>query len=139
MKIKFKTLLIIISLLGILSTMYLTYAHYFGSNICDVSNFISCDRVNISEYSTIFNIPLSILGVIYFLISLILIINDKIKLAGYLSVPVLIYSLYLTYVEFFIIKALCLVCEFTKILMILILIFAFTNSYKSKNNTSEYN
>ncbi len=124
MRIKIKTLLIIISLFGIISTLYLTYAHYFGSNLCDINDFLSCGTVNISEYSTIFNIPLAILGIIYFLLTFALIINNKTKLAGYLSIPVIIYSLYLTYVEFFIIEALCIVCEITKMFMFGIIVLA---------------
>lgn len=117
-----KKLISIICILGIISTLYLTYAYYFGSDICNVNEFISCNKIISSEYSKILNTPLSILGLIYFIMILVLVnLNFNIKYLSYLSVPVLFYSFYLTYIEIFILKGICLGCEITKILVIAII------------------
>ncbi len=129
---KLKKFLILICILGILATSYLIYTRYSSNAICNINSYFSCSIVNESVYSTLFNIPLSILGLIYFIIILFLVKkSDKnikyLKFAGFLTTPVLIYSLYLTYVEIAILKTVCLVCELTKILMLVIIISAFRN------------
>jgi protein-disulfide isomerase/uncharacterized membrane protein len=49
-------------------SMYLAYEHtQAGKAICDISSSISCSAVNSSEYSTLFGIPVAILGLGYFL------------------------------------------------------------------------
>ncbi|MEK6937215.1 MAG: vitamin K epoxide reductase family protein [Nanoarchaeota archaeon] len=129
--------LILVCILGILTTSYLTYLKFSSdpSTVCDINRQISCSAVNNSLYSTLFNIPLAVLGLLYFLLMLCLVIkSDKnreyFKIILFLSVPVLIYSLYLTYVEIAVLKTICLFCEFSKILMLLIIITALRNIYK---------
>lgn len=129
---KLTKFLFLLCLLGILATSYLIYTKYSSSAICNINSYFSCSIVNESIYSALFGIPLSILGLIYFILILILVIkseNNKkyLPLVGFLTIPILIYSLYLTYVEIAILKTICLVCEFTKILMFLIVILSFRN------------
>lgn len=114
-------ILIFISIPGMLFTSYLTYSKFVSSAICNINNLFSCNIVNTSQYSEIFHIPLAILGFLYFVIILILALKEKFDWIFYLTIPVLAYSLYLTYIEFFVIKTICLVCELTKVLMLIIL------------------
>lgn len=115
-------ILIILAIIGILSSSYLTYSKYSSDNLCDINDFLSCDKVNTSEYSTFLNIPLSILSILYFIIILILTYNNYFNYIFYLSIPVLLFSLYLTYIELFVINALCVVCEFTKLIILSLII-----------------
>jgi uncharacterized membrane protein len=60
---------LILSLLGIADTIYLTIAHYTQSVIlaCPTTSFINCAKVTTSSYSEIFGIPVSLIGLIFFL------------------------------------------------------------------------
>ena len=61
---------IIISFLGFLDAGYLTVAHYTGADLkCSVVE--GCDVVTTSKYSEIFGIPVSLIGMLYYLTVLI--------------------------------------------------------------------
>src|SRR3989344_6339409 len=100
--------------LGIMS--YLTYLHYSGvQSFCDISEEISCDVVTTSIYSEIFGIPMSLLGMGYFITALVLLWwkwkPERYLVIFLLTLFALIPSLYLSFLEFFVIKAFCVLCE----------------------------
>ena len=56
------------ALLGLVIMSYLTYIHYANtSSFCDISKEVSCDVVTTSLYSEVFGLPVSVLGLGYFL------------------------------------------------------------------------
>jgi len=125
---KFLLLLNTIAFIGLGLTIFLLYQQYSKTEICDISNFISCSTVLASEYSKFFGIPVALFGTIYFVIIIILLIlyqeNKKfLNYAFYISILALFPSFTLTYLEFFVIKAVCIFCELTKILIVIITIF----------------
>ncbi|RJQ13457.1 hypothetical protein C4553_03690 [Candidatus Parcubacteria bacterium] len=121
---------IIISVLalgGIAIMAYLTYIHFAETrSFCDISETVSCDVVTTSIYSEIFGIPVSLLGLGYFFLILFWVLKDKSEAVFQkmfvVTLLVLIPSLYLSSLELFVIKAFCILCESSKILMIGILI-----------------
>lgn len=123
-----------LSFLGMFVAAYLIYQHFKipGSSFCNVSDYVSCDVVNKSRYSEIFGIPVSILGflayVFIFFTSFGLVKGWFKNILGWLalfSILSLTFSLYLTYVEFFVLYALCIFCltQQTIILFISIILF----------------
>lgn len=121
-----RSLIAICALGGLLIMSYLTYLHYANvRSFCDISAEISCDRVTTSIYSEIFGLPVSILGMLYFGTVLTLILAKPLykisRFIFFLTVFVLIPSLYLSLMEYFSIKAFCILCESSKVLMIGIL------------------
>lgn len=109
---------------------YLTYIHYAQTqSFCDISETVSCDVVTTSIYSEIFGVPVSILGLGYFGLTFLLTIFNRRKgvfqLLFFLTLFVLIPSLYLTATEAFVIKSFCILCETSKALMFAILITSF--------------
>lgn len=105
---------------------YLTYIHYANArSFCDISETISCDVVTTSIYSEVFGLPVSILGLGYFLLVLFLALFrkqvDTFKLVFFLTLFMLIPSLYLSLLEMFVIKAFCILCESSKALMVAVL------------------
>ena len=104
------------SLVGILDASYLAAKHYQeASVICSVIE--GCDKVTTSVYSTLGGMPVALFGVIYYFLILIFMIwylwnrNEKnferllrISVFGFLA------SLWFTYLQIFIIKAICLYC-----------------------------
>jgi uncharacterized membrane protein len=128
---KTKTLIIVLALLGLGIMSYLTYIHYANAqSFCDLSAEVSCDVVTTSIYSEIFGIPVSVLGILYFGIVLLIGLT-KSGLKGFqwiffLTAFVLIPSLYLTLTEIFFIHSFCILCESSKVLMLVVLIASFS-------------
>lgn len=103
-----KKTLIIITVLGLFISLYLFYEKMVGGDlICGIS---SCDVVNNSSYSEIYSIPISFFGVIYYLSMITILFLKKYKLFFIFSIVGLSFSLYLTYLEAFVILAWCQWC-----------------------------
>ena len=104
-----------ISLLGFLDAVYLTTSHYTGHITCSVIS--GCQEVLVSQYSEIFGIPLALLGAAYYLFILInslLYIDNQNKYSklvlSYIPIFGFLFSIYLIYLMFFVIEALCQYC-----------------------------
>ncbi len=109
---------------------YLTYIHFANTqSFCDISETVSCDVVTTSIYSEIFGLPISIMGLGYFgLVFLLSVFHRKkafYQVIFFLTLFVLIPSLYFTALEAFVIKAFCILCETSKALMFTILAVSF--------------
>ncbi|HSE83251.1 MAG TPA: vitamin K epoxide reductase family protein [Thermodesulfobacteriota bacterium] len=117
-----RVIIIILATLGIVLSVYLTYLHYSNANAAFCVAGSGCDTVRESSYSAIFGIPVALVGVIgYFLILLLSIISISpgirwlslylVALAG------AVFSAYLTYLELFVIKAICIYCVASAIII----------------------
>ena len=109
---------------GLLDAGYLTVEHYRGGALtCSLVS--GCQKVVTSQYSTIAGFPVSLLGVFYYLSVLLLIVIlrevwDRFPPSGWREllrrlIPVLttvgfLFTLYLLYLMFFVIKAVCIYC-----------------------------
>src|SRR3990167_10850278 len=125
-----RILIISLSIIGFGIMAYLTYIHYANTkSFCDISETVSCDVVTTSIYSEIFGLPISILGLGYFGLTFLLAIFHRKKafyqLVFLITLFVLIPSYYFTALEAFVIKAFCILCETSKLLMLAILITSF--------------
>ncbi len=105
---------------------YLTYISFTqNQSFCDISKEVSCDIVVNSLYSKAFGIPVSVLGLFYFLAVLFLALFNKkesvFKVIFVLTLLGIFPSLYLTFTEIFLIKSICVLCETSKVLMLGIL------------------
>ena len=66
---KLYTGIFILSLLGVLVTAVLIYIHFEGSSagsFCSIDDYWNCDRVNKSTFAEIFDIPVSIYGLLFY-------------------------------------------------------------------------
>ncbi|MEO8638133.1 MAG: vitamin K epoxide reductase family protein [Candidatus Taylorbacteria bacterium] len=101
---------------GFIDASYLTVEHYLGTPIpCSV--FGGCDIVTNSSYSQIGGVPLALVGALYYLSLIIFCIiyfdsrkTGTLKIASYIVVPAFLVSLWLVYLQFFVIHAICLYC-----------------------------
>ncbi|MBI2064732.1 MAG: vitamin K epoxide reductase family protein [Candidatus Yanofskybacteria bacterium] len=108
--------MVVAALIGFADTAYLTWNHYFGSGIqCILLE--GCEVVLASPYSEIFSIPLSAMGLafyvgIFVLINIVDIYQDHLSLKLLLLGSTLgfISSLILLYLQLFVIEALCFYC-----------------------------
>jgi uncharacterized membrane protein len=106
-------------LLGIFDAGYLTWQHY-GNILAPCPayfTFIDCGQVLRSSYSALFGVPLALLGLIFYSIETILaavvfIFNRKIlrNLLLITSLGGFLFSLYLIYIQLYLIHAVCLYC-----------------------------
>lgn len=125
-----RILVALISLAGFGIMAYLTYIHFAeAKSFCDISETVSCDVVTTSIYSEIFGLPISIMGLGYFGLTFLLAAFHRKKafyqVIFFLTLFVLIPSYYFTALEAFVIKAFCILCETSKILMLAILVVSF--------------
>lgn len=124
--------ILVLAFFGIADSAYL--AEHSDSGIpliCDIKNLSGCNIVASSQYSYIFGMPISELGVIFYsimfaLAALELIIFDRL-LRRVLQVFALIgvsVSIFSTVVQVFIIKALCIYCLASTLITFIIFILA---------------
>lgn len=107
---------LILAAIGFIDASYLTVSHLTGSAVnCSISG--GCDTVLGSEYSEIFGIPLSFLGLGYyatiFFITLYCLDSTSRKALSFLTLLPLggfAFSLYLVYLQIFVIEAICQYC-----------------------------
>src|SRR5215467_14506549 len=92
--------------------------HHFGTSktsFCTFGESFNCDLVNRSSYSTLFGIPVALIGILGYLLILAFatIYRDKAETPFMLLIASLAgwgFSLYLTYVEKFVLAAWCILC-----------------------------
>jgi uncharacterized membrane protein len=121
------TYLTIFNLLAIPITAFLIYLHFKPelSTVCSFGSKWDCDIINKSIYSTFLGIPVAIMGLVSYLILLTYSIRglfrDQRKLVPYATLFVAagtLFALYLTGVEFFILKTFCLFCVMQQVIIL---------------------
>jgi len=126
---KQKLLVIIAALFGILISSYLGYKKITDTSLLCGSTF-GCEAVQQSKYSTLLGIPMGIWGVIYYFVLSTLIAFYKGKYASVVKfiwiMWGLLFSLYLTLLEIFVIESYCIWCliSFANIILISIVSFS---------------
>lgn len=145
MKQRIFLILFVLGVLGIIDAGYLTYEHFAHTiPTCTVNRllpfFSDCGQVLRSQYSVVFGIPLALLGLIHYVL-LTLIIgftftthNRKFILWILIQAGIgTLFSLYLMYLQIFIIKSLCLYCTISALLsfiLFFLLYFSFSDERK---------
>ncbi|HEX8816054.1 MAG TPA: vitamin K epoxide reductase family protein [Terriglobales bacterium] len=121
----------ILALAGICVSGVSLYHHFqtTKTDFCDIGQAFNCDIVNRSIYSTLFGIPVALIGILgYALIgALATIYRDRIDTPRVMwgaSVLGLGFALYLTYVEGFILGTWCILCLSSLTMITLITILA---------------
>lgn len=129
-----------VSLLGFFDATYLTVKHYTGGAInCSILD--GCHEVTTSKYATVAGVPLSLAGLIFYLtvfISTFIYLDTKreffIKLPIYLTWFAFAASLYLVYLQVFVIEALCFYCLISATTSLLLFVLGlFMLKYRGSN------
>lgn len=131
----------ILTLIGIFLSGYLTMKIFTGSEINFCITGSDCDFVNGSRYSKIFGIPVSAIGLIGYGTILIVCFLDftkkqKWKILFFLSTAGFAFSLYLTYLEIFILNAICSFCIVSAVTITLIFILLLFKREKMSSKLS---
>lgn len=139
MKRKLFFVLLVLGILGIWDASYLTYEHY--SNIippCTINHFLpffsDCGQVLRSQYAILFGVPLALLGLIHYtfltlVIGLAIVFNKKLWWfwAFFQSVIGAVVSLYLMYLQIFVIQNICIYCTASALISFTIFLIVFFN------------
>jgi len=118
--------------LGFVDAAYLTWIKLTGGAVA-CSNIGDCEVVNNSRYAVIGGVPIALLGAGTYLLILVLLglersnpaAGEATRMAvfGFALVGTL-YSAYLTYVEFAVLKAICPYCVASAIILTLLLVLS---------------
>lgn len=121
------TIVIILAVLGIADASYALHQHYAptATSSCDVNETISCTAINQSEYSILLGVPVAGIGVAgYVLIAgmaMAMILRFHPQMVGWMllatAMVALAFSLWLTWIEVFILEAVCPLCVLSLLLI----------------------
>ncbi len=108
--------LLAISPIGFIDATFLTINHYTGA-IPPCSIVKGCEQVTTSVYSSVFGIPIALVGALYYLtviVGLILYLDTRraqiLKLVAWFTTVGFVASLGLVFLQLFVIRAICIYC-----------------------------
>ena len=132
MDYKLRVTSFVLAVLGLLDSIYLVWVKFSGRYaLCGPIG--NCESVNTSQYSEVFGIPIALLGAGAYLIMIILLMLESLgsiwKEYGPLIVFGLnligvLYSIYLTYIEIAVLKAICPYCVISAVILVVILVLS---------------
>ena len=121
---RLRAILGVLGVLGLAVATYLTITHYQGDNPVCFAGGHGCETVQKSEYAELVGIPVPILGLFGYLTVLVAaaLPGDPGRLLGLFAGLIGFgFSLYLTYLELFVIDAICQWCVASAVIMTLVL------------------
>ncbi len=120
-----RIVLLVLAVLGAMISAYLTWTHFAGlSPVCTGSGE-GCETVQTSRYASILGIPVALLGLVAYaglIFSAIVWRDAGIYLGFLISLVGTLFSAYLTYLEVFVIGALCQWCLASAAIMVAALV-----------------
>ena len=125
-------LILICAFCGMADSAYLTQSENNGTPLlCNINGFSGCNIVASSPYSHLLGIPLSEYGLLFYgalfvLSALELALFDRVlrRAIQWVALAGILASLYFTFLQVFVINALCVYCLASALLALLISIFA---------------
>ena len=122
---KARQLALAIAAIGFIISVYLTIIRYTSVSVaCPDVGVINCENVLTSQYSTIFGIPNSVLGVIFFAINAVVIWkyfgNDQMIIFNGIGFAFVLYYMWSEYV----IGSICIYCTGVHICTIALLLIS---------------
>lgn len=122
-----RALLAAVSVAGLAVSLYLTWTYAAGAAPACVGDSAGCETVQSSPYSRILNVPVAALGLggyAVLLLSAALRSAAGTVLGLFVALVGTLFSAYLTYLELFVIEAICQWCVASAVLMVAALAFA---------------
>ena len=123
---------IVLAIVGLIDSIYLVWLKYTDQYaLCGPIG--NCESVNTSQYSEIGGIPIALLGAGAYLVIIILLLlevrSDLLReysplLVFGISLAGTLYSIYLTYIEVAVLRAICPYCVVSAVVLVLLLFFS---------------
>jgi uncharacterized membrane protein len=123
----------LVALAGLFVALYLTLYKlgYIGTLVCKVG---SCEAVQTSRWATLFGVPVAAWGVAYYLGILVVALaglgarladsRNLSRLLGAATGAGVLFSLWLTYLELFVIHAICMYCVISAVLVTVLFVIS---------------
>jgi uncharacterized membrane protein len=145
-QITLRFLSLILVVIGIIVSSYLSYSHLSNTSVvCVEGSEFDCGLVQSSVYSKLFGVPIAYLGLLtYLMLGALLLLEDRSELiAEYGTIMIFgitlfafLYSIWLVYVQVFILQALCQWCLTHEVVMTILFV---VSSIRLKHALSEAN
>jgi uncharacterized membrane protein len=126
-----RTLRVVLGVLaaaGLLISAYLSWVHFAGvAPVCVGGGSGGCETVQSSRYATVLGVPVAVLGIIGYvglLLSAVMRSDVGVYLGFLFALVGTLFSAYLTYLEVFVIHAICQWCVASAAIMVAALICA---------------
>ncbi len=125
----FIKIILVLSVIGFITSLYLVKNHYEGAqqgSFCDFNSVTSCSIVNTSIYSELFNVPVALLGALWFVFLFFFAIKSYKKPETYFNFIFIwavlgtIFIFYMIIAEF-LLRAICPLCTFLHIIILFVL------------------
>jgi uncharacterized membrane protein len=116
-----------LAVVGLLISAYLSWVHFIGVAPVCVGESGGCETVQTSSYATIFGVPVAVMGLVGYsglLFSALLRGEAGVYLAFLVALVGALFSAYLTYLEVFVIHAICEWCVASAVVMVAALLCA---------------
>lgn len=129
----FKTVSVLSST-GIILAIYLLFNFISTSpfDVCSINATINCDAVTKGSLATIFGIPVSLIGLIGYILILYSSIKKHHRLMLFMTAFGMVFCLRLTILEIFVEKVFCPVCALCQIIMAIVFILSLV-LFRKKN------
>ncbi len=123
---------IILAIIGLIDSIYLAWVKYTDQYVL-CGPIGNCESVNTSQYSEIWGIPIALLGAgAYLVIIVLLLLEERSELMREyspllvfgLSLVGVLYSVYLTYIEVAVLRAICPYCVISAVVLVLLLVLS---------------
>jgi len=135
---------LVFACIGFLDAAFLTAERFLKGTVpCSLTG--GCEIVLTSRYATVLGIPTALYGAVYYLLLLFLAFisvtrnsESYIRIASYITVPGLIVSTTLLFLQLFVIKAICIYCILSAIVSYALFILGITivkNPTQQRKNT----
>jgi uncharacterized membrane protein len=134
-----------LTILGILNAGYLTYVHLAHVEVL-CSGVGGCDTVQNSRYSEVAGIPVAAVGLAGYLAILAMLATEEIQGPLHKQALILLfgmtllgtlYSAYLTYLELFVIGAICPYCTGSAVVMVVLFIITLFRMLQDNDSEEE--
>ncbi len=146
LRLTIKIAIPVLALLGTAISGYLTYIHYQALNsICLFG--AKCDTVLTSQYSTMWGVPLSLFGLVMYIVLLALSLfslrakgdwEDRLALGTYaVALSGILFTVYLYYLEIFVLHAFCSWCMVSSIVLASIFVLSVINLFSGRQAVKE--
>lgn len=123
---------VLLAIAGAVDSAYLAFLKFTGA-VAACSDIGDCEAVNNSKYAEIGGIPLALLGLLGYLAILAFLVletrfpswRDGLHLGVFgFTLAGTIYSVYLTYIEIFILQAICPYCVVSAVVMLILFVIS---------------
>ncbi|HET7480938.1 MAG TPA: vitamin K epoxide reductase family protein [Rubrobacteraceae bacterium] len=128
--------IVALAVAGLMISAYLTWTHFQGTTPVCVGGGSGCETVQTSRYSVILGVPVAVLGLFAYtglLVSAAVRGGNAALLGLFLALVGVLFSAYLTWLEIFVIRAICQWCVASAVLITGALLLAFVRVRRAGN------